>query len=212
MSTPQLRRSGMTKKYKLRAKIILASGSRYRTKLLKNAGVKFKQINPNINERNIRGIGNLPPKKQAEMLAVAKAKKVSKENPDMWVIGCDQILGFKNKVLHKPKTKNEAKKRLLALSNQTHYLHSAVVLIKNEEVRFTHVETAKMKMKNFSEEYVEQYMKQVGDEVMSSVGAYQVEAQGIQLFKKIEGDMFSIIGLPIIPLLNALRKEKVIDV
>ena len=193
-------------------KIILASGSSHRAKLLKNAGIKFEQINPNVDERRIRDVASKPPKKQAEMLAITKAKKVSEANENAWVIGCDQILGFEGRVLHKPKTKSEAKKRLLELSNKTHYLYSAVVLTKNGQVRFVYVDTAKMKVKKLTSEYVEQYMKEVGDTVLSSVGAYQIEAQGIRLFSKIEGDIFSVIGLPIVPLLNALRKERVIDV
>ena len=148
----------------------------------------------------------------AEMLAITKAVKVSTKYKSAWVIGCDQVLEYNQKVLHKPANMKEAKKRLLQLSGQDHYLHSAVVVVHNEKTRFVCVDTSIMSMRKLTPKYVDNYLRMVGPKVLGSVGAYQIEAQGIGLFHKIKGDYFSIIGLPMIPLLNALRKEGIIDV
>lgn len=194
--------------------IILASGSRYRAQLLENAGLNFGQIPSTLDERAIEAPlqdADVLPEDRAEILAEAKAVDVSEQNPGFWTIGCDQILSLDGKVLHKSKNMEDARRRLLALSGKTHFLHSAVVLVKDGKTVWRHVSPCAMTMRQLSPQFIGRHLADVGDEVLSSVGAYQIEGRGAQLFDKIEGDIFSIMGLPLFPLLEALRQEGVID-
>ncbi len=194
--------------------IILASGSRHRAKLLDDAGLVFGQIPSDLDERAIEAPleqADVHPEDRAEILAEAKAVDVSEHNNGFIVIGCDQILSLDGEVLHKPKDMKAARQRLLALSGKTHFLHCAVVLVKNGQTIWRHVSTCSMTMRAVSPEFIGRHLSNVGETVLSSVGAYQIEGTGVQLFEKIEGDVFSIIGLPLLPLLEALRAEGVID-
>lgn len=194
--------------------IILASGSSHRAELLKNVGIKFRQIPSTLDERAIEAPlddADVLPEDRAEILAEAKALDVSEGNIGSWVIGCDQILAFENQVLHKPKNMEAARRRLLQLSGKTHFLHSAVVLVQDGQTVWRHVTPCEMKMRVLDPAFVGRHLAEVGETILSSVGAYHTEGHGAQLFDDIGGDLFSIIGLPLLPLLNTLRENGVID-
>ena len=194
--------------------LILASGSTHRAQLLQNVGLEFQQVPSTLDERAIEAPlddADVLPEDRAEILAEAKALDVSEKSPGAWVIGCDQILAFENQVLHKPKDMEAARRRLLLLSGKTHFLYSAVVLVRDGQTVWRHVTPCPMKMRPLSPEFIGRHLADVGDEILSSVGAYHTEGKGAQLFEEISGDLFSIIGLPLLPLLSALRENGVID-
>ncbi len=136
---------------------------------------------------------------------------MSEKNPGAVVIGCDQTLSLGDEIFHKPADMEAARRQLLKFSGKTHQLNSAVVLVKDGKTLWRHVSIARMTMRDLDPGFVGRYLGRVGDIALSSVGAYQVEGPGIQLFEKIEGDYFTIVGLPLLPLLAELRKEKLID-
>lgn len=194
--------------------LILASASRHRAKILDDAGLSIAQIPSDLDERAIEAPlaqADVLPEDRAQILAEAKAVDVSEKHSGHLVIGCDQILSFQQDVLHKCKNMEEARKRLLLLSGKTHMLHSAVVLAENGETIWRHVTTCDMTMRPLTPQFIGRHLSDVGDGVLGSVGAYQIEGRGIQLFDSIEGDMFSIIGLPLLPLLDQLRRLEAID-
>jgi septum formation protein len=196
------------------ARIILASGSPFRRKMLEDAGVPFEQVRPEIDERAVEqavsGSG-LTPADLAEILAEAKATAVSELHPDALVIGSDQTLSLGEEILHKPADMEEARRRLLALSGRTHELNSAVVLAHNGSAVWRQVSTARLTMRDLDPAFIGRHLASVGDKALSSVGAYQIEGEGIQLFEKIDGDHFTIVGLPLLPLLAELRARGAID-
>ena len=194
--------------------LILASASRHRAKILEDAGLSFAQIASNLDERALEAPLNdadVSSEDRAQILAEAKGLDVSEQKPGHLIIGCDQILSIDNQVLHKCADMEGAHRRLLALSGRTHYLHSAVILARSGETIWGHVTTCEMKMRHLSPSFIGHHLSDAGDGVLSSVGAYQIEGPGIQLFESIEGDMFSIIGMPLLPLLEQLRQLEVID-
>ncbi|NKB51585.1 MAG: Maf-like protein [Rhizobiaceae bacterium] len=194
--------------------LILASASRYRAKLLDDAGLSFGQIASDLDERAIEAPlaqADVLPEDRALILAEAKAVDVSEHHTGSLVIGCDQILSFQQQVLHKCKNMEEARRRLLLLSGTTHHLHSAVVIAENGQTLWRHVTTCAMKMRDLSPAFIGRHLSDVGEGVLGSVGAYQIEGRGIQLFDSMDGDMFSIIGLPLLPLLDQLRRLEAID-
>jgi len=128
-----------------------------------------------------------------------------------FVIGADQVLAFGDEILAKPEGMEGARRQLLALSGKTHKLHSSVALARDGEILFAHTEEAALTMRKLSLEFIGRYLADAGDEILNSVGAYQLEGLGIELFEKIDGDYFSILGLPLLPLLDALRREGVIE-
>jgi len=151
------------------------------------------------------------PEDVAQILAEAKAVEVSERYPDRWIIGGDQTLSLGDEVFHKPKDMEGARRHLLALSGKTHQLNSGVVLARNGETVWRHVSIARMTMRPLDPAFIGRHLARVGDVALKSVGAYQVEGEGIQLFEKIDGDYFTIVGLPLLPLLAKLRELKVID-
>ena len=194
--------------------LILASASRHRAKILDDAGLSFARIPSELDERSVEAPleeANVAPEDRAQILAEAKALNVSESHTDHVVIGSDQILSLGGEVLHKCATMEDARRRLLNLSGKTHHLHSAVVIARNGETLWRHVTTCDMVVRELSPQFIGRYLSDVGDGVLSSVGAYQIEGRGIQLFSSIGGDMFSIIGLPLLPLLMQLRKLGEID-
>jgi len=194
--------------------IVLASGSPFRKKMLADAGLDFIQDRPQIDERAVEkaveGSG-LTPEDLASILAEAKALDVSQRHPGKIVIGTDQTLSLGDEVLHKPKDMEEARRRLLALSGKTHQLNSAIVLVRDGEVLWRHVGIARLTMRQLDPGFIGRHLSRVGDKALSSVGAYQIEGEGIQLFESIEGDHFTIVGLPLLPLLDQLRHLGAID-
>jgi septum formation protein len=198
-----------------RPPLILASGSKIRAQLLEAAGLAFIVEPPGLDESTMRqaisGENSLGAQDVAEVLARAKAEAVSDLAPGAFVIGADQVLVLGGRILAKPETMDVARAQLLELSGKTHMLHTAVALASNGEVRFTHTDDATLTMRKLTPEYIGRYLAAAGDDVLSSVGSYQIEGVGIELFEKIDGDYFSILGLPLLPLLDALRREGVID-
>ena len=195
-------------------KLVLASKSPFRSALLKNAGIEFSTASADIDERAVEAPlyeTGATPEEVAQVLAEAKALDVSEKNPGTVVIGCDQTLSLGDEIFHKPADMEAARRQLLKFSGKTHQLNSAVVLVRDGKTLWRHVSIARMTMRDLDPGFVGRYLGRVGDVALSSVGAYQVEGPGIQLFDKIEGDYFTIVGLPLLPLLAELRKEKLID-
>jgi septum formation protein len=195
--------------------LILASGSKIRAKLLEAAGLAFIVEPPGLDESAMRqavsGEDALQPQDVAEVLARAKAEAVSDLAHGAFVIGADQVLALGDEIFAKPDSMESAREQLRALSGKTHKLQSSVALAREGEILFAHTEEASLTMRKLSPEFIGRYLAAAGEEVLSSVGAYQLEGLGIELFDKIEGDYFSILGLPLLPLLDALRREGAIE-
>ncbi|WP_039951884.1 Maf family nucleotide pyrophosphatase [Candidatus Bartonella washoeensis] len=192
--------------------LILASLSSYRAQLLKKAGLSFSIEGASFDEREVEKTAEVKtPKELCCFLASAKAKNVSDRFPDALVLGCDQVLDLEGQIFHKVTSKKEARQRLYALSGKTHSLHSAVALFQNGQEIWVEAFSAHMSIRPLSPEFIERYLMRVGTDVLSSVGVYQIEGEGIHLFEKIDGDFFTIIGLPLLPLLVKLRHLGVID-
>ncbi len=195
-------------------KIMLASASPFRKKMLADAGLVFEAVRPDTDERAVEAAladSGLTPGDLALVLAEAKALDVSQRTPGALVIGCDQTLSLEDEVLHKPADMEEARRRLLALSGRTHQLNSAVVLMRDGEVLWRDLGVANLTMRPLDPGFVGRHLSRVGDRALSSVGAYQVEGEGIQLFERIDGDYFTIVGLPLLPLLAGLRELGALD-
>jgi septum formation protein len=194
--------------------IILASGSPFRKKMLEDAGISFEVERPEIDERAVESAvegSGLTPGDLASILAEAKALDVSQRAPGKLVIGTDQTLSLGDEVFHKAKDMEEARRRLLALSGKTHQLNSAVVIVRDGDVVWRHVAVAHLTMRELDPGFIGRHLSSVGEIALSSVGAYQIEGKGIQLFERIDGDHFTIVGMPLIPLLAKLRDLGAID-
>jgi septum formation protein len=189
---------------KAKGMLILASESPTRKALLQNAGIAFEARAARVNERELEGaspVEQATPGSVALMLASAKALSV---NGDV-VIGADQILSLGDTILHKASDLREARARLDALRGRTHELHTAVALAKNGRVVWEHVVVARLTMRAFTDAERDAVLAEEGDAVLGSAGAYRLEGPSIRLFERIEGDYFAILGLPLLPLLAALR-------
>ncbi|WP_313612431.1 Maf-like protein [Agrobacterium sp.] len=195
--------------------LILASSSSSRQTLMRNAGLEFTAQAADIDERLIEAplqeAGSTPDQTALE-LAKAKALAVSALHPTAIVIGCDQTMSLGPRIYHKPKDMAEAAQHLLSLSGKTHRLNSAAVIAQNGQVLWQTVAHANLSVRQLSEDFVATHLERVGDKALTSVGAYQLEGEGIQLFTSIDGDYFTILGLPLLPLLEVLRKFGVINV
>ncbi len=196
------------------AKLILASASPFRKTLLSNAGLSFESVPAAIDEREIEiplVQQGTPPEGVALALAEAKALSVSAHYRDAYVIGSDQVLSMQGVLFHKCRTFEEARQRLSDMSGKTHFLDSAVTLCFAGKIVWKNVARAAMTFRALSDSEIDAYLHEAGDALFQSVGAYQFEGLGIRLFEKIEGDYFTIIGLPMLPLLSALRQFGLID-
>ena len=192
--------------------LVLASSSPFRRMLLENAGLAFESRAADIDERKIEaGLESASPDQVALTLAKAKAVDVSRHFPGALVIGSDQTMSLGSRVYHKPKTLAEAKENLLSLSDRIHRLNSAIAFVRDNEVVWGHVAHADLTVRKLNETFVDRYLSRVGEKVYGSVGADQLEGEGIQLFSRIEGDYFTILGLPMLPLLEKLRELGAID-
>ncbi|CTQ74160.1 Maf-like protein [Roseibium alexandrii] len=194
--------------------LVLASGSKIRAELMRNAGLTIDVDPANVDERAVEAPllkAGFPPEDLASVLAEAKANDVSARRSGELVIGADQILAFEGERRTKPDDMEAARRQLLAFSGKTHELLSAVVISKDGEAIWRHVSTARLIMRTLSPAFVGHYLAEAGDDVLSSVGAYQLEGLGLQLFEKIDGDYFTILGLPMLPLLAQLRELGVIE-
>ena len=193
------------------AKLVLASGSAVRATLLRQAGIPFDVQNSRVDEDAIKErFANSNIDELAIKLASAKAVAVSTERPDAVVIGADQILSCEGARFDKPRDMNEAWTNLKFFHGRTHRLHSGIVLAQAGKIVWRHSAHADLTMRDFSDDFLGTYLKTVGDKVLTSVGCYQLEGPGIQLFENISGDYFTILGLPLLPLLNELRRRKVV--
>ncbi|WP_395449128.1 Maf-like protein [Aminobacter sp. UC22_36] len=195
-------------------KLILASGSPFRKAMLENAGIAVEAIPADLDERALEAPlaeSGASPEEVALVLAEAKAVAVSEEHPGRLVLGCDQTLSLGDKVFHKPADMEGARRHLLKLSGQTHQLNSAVVLVRDGATLWRHVAVASLTMRELDPGFIGRHLAHVGKKALSSVGAYQIEGEGIQLFEKVEGDHFTIVGLPLLPVLAELRELGAID-
>ena len=198
-----------------RPPLILASESKSRARLLEAAGLAFIAEPPGLDEATMRqavsGEKLLSPHDVAQVLARAKAEAVSDLARKAYVIGADQVLALGDMILSKPASMEDARRQLLDLRGKTHTLHTAVAVATGGETIWSETTVASLTMRKLTPEFIGRYLAAAGDEVLGSVGAYQLEGLGVQLFDKVEGDYFSILGLPLIPLLDTLRREGVIE-
>jgi septum formation protein len=191
--------------------LILASQSRARKMLLANAGLAFEVVPGDIDERGLQQASKLSgPSEIAQLLAREKAIWVSARNAGHYVIGADQTLALGNRLFNKPDGRAAAAEQLRALSGQTHELHSAIAVAFDGKIAFETVAVARMTMRPLSGDEIRLYLDEAGEAVTTSVGAYQLEGLGVHLFARIEGDHFTILGLPLLPLLGFLRRERLI--
>lgn len=188
--------------------LILASQSRVRQLLLANAGLPFEPMPAAIDERSVqRNSGLAAAGEIAVRLACEKAREVSLRSPGRYVIGADQTLECDGRLLNKPAGRADAGAHLRALSGRTHALHAGVAIMRDGRLLFENVSVARMTMRELSEDTIRVYLDAAGDGASTSVGAYQLEGLGIHLFSRIEGDHFTILGLPLLPLLAYLRSQ-----
>ena len=195
-------------------RIILASKSQYRAELLANAGISFEIQSAGIDEREVEAPlleAKLGAADVAEVLAIAKAMDISAKNSDAYVIGSDQTLSLDGVLLHKPENMEAARQRLLDLSGKSHELNSSVSIVRNSENVSSNTEISTITFRDLDPGFIGRHVGEVGEKVLTSVGAYQIEGKGVQLFEKIEGDFFSIMGLPLLPLLTELRRLELLE-
>ena len=192
--------------------IILASSSPSRRKILSATGVKFLSKKPAVNEEVLKMSFKGNPKNLALMLAEEKALSVSQNFNKSYVIGADQVLSFKGAPFNKPKTLKQAKENLKLFKGKKHKLESATTIAHKGRVIWRHQESPMLTMRNFSDSFLNSYIKMAGVKTLLSSGGYSIEKEGLQLFSKVEGDFFTIVGLPLIPLLQKLRKLKPIGI
>lgn len=187
--------------------LVLASGSEIRASLLRAAGLDFDTDLPRIDEESMKAslsAEGASPRDIADALAEAKARKVSGRRPEDLVLGCDQVLDLSGKILSKPATPEAACAQLAALSGQRHMLHSAVVAHEGAAPVWRHVATVRLVMRPLSPGYIDAYVARNWDSVRHAVGSYKLEEEGMRLFSGIDGDYFSVLGLPMLPLLSWL--------
>ena len=195
--------------------LILGSGSAVRAMLLSQAGVGFEVVTSEVDEDAIKGefskseqLGDteFATDKLALKLAEAKALAVAAKRPDALVIGADQILSCEGRRFDKPKSLDEARTNLKFFRGKPHILHGGIAIAQGDAIIWGHSDRATLTMRGFTDAFLEEYLARLGDEVLKSVGCYQMEGPGVQLFERIEGDYFTILGLPLLALLAELRR------
>jgi septum formation protein len=192
--------------------LVLASRSDIRGKILAAAGLRFEIRASHVNEREVEAqLGATDAAAAACHLARAKADAVASSMPGRLVLGADQTLARGAKRFGKPANRAEAVEQLRTLRGRTHELHSALALVRDKEAVFACVETARLTMRDFSDRFLNDYLDMAGDAATNSVGAYQLEGIGIHLFERVDGDFFTILGLPLLPLLGFLRQNNFVD-
>jgi nucleoside triphosphate pyrophosphatase len=195
------------------SELLLASASPFRRKMLEAAGVPFRVVPADVDESVLkrRLAGKVGPEGLAEALAVAKAEAVSTQSPADLVIGADQVLALGDELLGKPADRVAARAQLERLRGNTHRLLSAVALAQGGRVVWSTVDTATLTVREFSGAFLDAYLAACGERLLGTAGAYEIEGVGIQLFDRVEGDYFAIIGLPLLPLLAELRARGVVQ-
>ena len=197
----------------MKQKIILASESKIRRKLLLQAEVNFQSIAAKIDEDTIKeSLKNegAKPKDISDALAEYKAIRVANNFPTDIIIGCDQILVCNNEIISKARTLNEAKETLKLLRGKSHQLLSSAVIYDNHKPVWRTTSRAQLFMRDFTDEYLEYYIKTSGTDILSSVGCYLLENNGVNLFNRIQGDYFTVLGFPLLEVLDFLRKRELI--
>ncbi len=198
-----------------RPRLVLASGSAARRHLLEAAGLVFEVMPADVDEVRIRDVllkesPGADASAVAAVLAAEKARVVSLASPNDLVIGADQVLDLDGKIFSKAGTIPEARGHLLMLRGRRHDLISAVALARGGSVHWQTVATARMSMRTFSDGFLDAYVERMGERLLKSVGCYELEGLGVQLFERIDGDYFTILGIPLLPLLRRLREEEMI--
>ena len=192
--------------------LVLASRSKARRALLEAAGIAIEVEPASIDERAVEArAGTSGAGEAAALLAREKARAVAGGKPERMVLGADQTLALGERRFSKAADRAGARAQLLALRGRTHTLHSAVAIVRGGAVLFEHVDAAQLTMRAFSEQFLDSYLDAVGDAATESVGCYQLEGMGIQLFERVEGDHFTVLGLPLLPLLQWLRQAGVLE-
>ncbi|RPE64721.1 septum formation protein [Pacificibacter maritimus] len=194
--------------------LILASGSSIRQTLLSNANVSFDINVPRIDEDSIKDAliaDKTPPRDIADALAEGKARKISLKHPEAIVLGCDQVLSFQGQLFSKPKDRSEAKDQLLRLNGERHKLFSAAVIYELGAPKWRFIGEVKLQMKQNSESYLDDYLTRNWDSVQNSVGGYKLEEEGSRLFSRIDGDYFTVLGLPLLEILGYLGQTGAIS-
>ena len=191
--------------------LILASASKVRAQMLSNAGLSFSVEVSSVDEDTIKNAaGDKSVEHIAEELAITKAQKVSANRSDALVIGADQILECEGKLFDKPEERASGFTHLQSLSGKLHRLITAAVVVQDGQVLWQATDDVRLTMRDLSDDFIEQYLDQAGEDVLASVGAYRLEDIGAQLFRHVEGDFFTVLGLPLLPLLGFLRQQGVI--
>jgi septum formation protein len=192
--------------------LVLASKSDVRGKILAAAGLRFGIRPAQIDERAVEAAANVGDAQAvARVLARAKAQAVAAGSPGHVVLGADQTMEQGGRRFTKPANRASATEQLRALRGQTHELHAALALVRDGEVLFEYGDTAQLTMRDFSDRFLDDYLDMVGEAALASVGGYQLEGIGIHLFERVEGDYFTILGLPLVPLLAFMRENGFVD-
>lgn len=192
-------------------RLILASKSAARRAMLADAGVPFTVQVADVDEDAVKAVHD--PADAAGLaveLARVKALAVSRHDADAWVLGADQTLAFDGGLISKARSLDEARTRLSAMRGRVHHLHSGAALARNGQIVWSGVDTAAMQVREFSDAFLETYLTAEGDALLACVGAYRLEGQGSQLFDRIDGDYFTVLGMPLWPVLAELRRAGVI--
>ena len=194
-------------------KIILASSSQSRKKIFKNVGLNFLSISPKIDEEKEKKIiknnkKKISAKEITKKLCRLKCKSISNMFKDRFVVGCDTMIEHKKKNIDKAKTIQDAEKKIFLLSGSSHFIYTSVCVYKDQKKIWEHTEKTKVFIRPLTKKEVKKYIKKCGKQILNSVGCYQAEKMGPQIFSKIDGDFYNVLGFPIIPFINFLVKRK----
>lgn len=192
--------------------LILASSSKTRAEMLRAAGVAFSAQPARVDEAAIKAAllaEGAPARDIADALAEAKARRIAQKSPESLVLGSDQVLVCKGEMFDKPESLDEARAQLLRLRGETHCLLSAAVIYHEGRPIWRHIGRADLVMRQFSDAFLEDYLEREGRDLFATVGGYQLESRGVQLFSSVTGDYFSILGLPLLELLDFLRAREI---